>query len=116
MFGLGAYANETWKTFDGDVAKSESHVEEIMSILRQVNDDKLTAEEALAELEALNPAGLAKINKELREKVKAQEEYLAHLEAELDKANNAVNEMNSSTEDAVNEARGYLISGSDYDK
>ena len=106
MFGLGAYANANWKTYDGDVTQSEDHVDEIMEILRQVNTDKLSAEDALAALEALNPAGLAKLNKELREVNAELAEYIAHLEAELTKANEAVDGMNDKTQDALDEARG----------
>lgn len=113
MFGLGALANVTWKTYDGDVTQSEDHVDEIMHILREVNADKLTAEDALASLEALNPAGLAKLNKELRERntqlVADNEElgaYVRHLEAELTKANEAVDGLNGKTQDALGEARG----------
>lgn len=106
--GVGSYAHATWLSFDSDVTVSENNVDEIMDILRQVNTDKLTAEEALSELEALNPAGLAKLNKELREEIKELNKYIAHLETELTKANNAVDELNVKTDSAVDEARGFV--------
>ena len=68
----GAYANEKgWFNFTGkeQATESESHIDEIMQILRDTHDGKISAENALTELEALNPAGLAKKNKELRDQV-----------------------------------------------
>lgn len=70
VFGAGVYASQ-WLNFTGDkqIKQSESDVDEIMQILRDVNSDKMTAEQALKELQDLNPAGLARQNTELREKV-----------------------------------------------
>src|SRR5699024_12214387 len=51
-FTAGVYAAKTdWLWFTGDVLieQSDEHVEEIMTILRQVNADKITAEEARSE-------------------------------------------------------------------
>src|SRR5690625_5715757 len=79
-----------------------------MSILRQVNADKITAEEALAELEALNPPGLVRQIKELKERIAELNEYIEHLEAELNRANDAVTEHNGKTGEAVIEAREYI--------
>lgn len=108
MFSAGVYAAKTdWLWFTGDVVQSEDHVDEIMEILREVNTDKLTAEEALAELEDLNPAGLAKLNKELREENKELNKYITHLENEVTKANNAVDGLNNKTQSAVDEAREF---------
>src|SRR5699024_4373471 len=85
-FATGVYAAKTdWPSFTGDkkVTESSNHVDEIMEILRQVNEDKLTAEQALAELEALNPPGLVSQIKELKEEISELNEYIAHLESEL---------------------------------
>lgn len=110
-FTAGVYAAKTeWVSFTGDVLieQSDGHVEEIMTILRQVNADKITAEEALAELEALNPPGLVRQIKELKERIAELNEYIAHLEAELNRANDAVADHNGKTGEAVIEAREYV--------
>src|SRR5690625_4440874 len=110
-FTAGVYAARAdWLWFTGDVLieQSDGHVEEIMTILRQVNDDKITAEEALAELEALNPPGLVRQIKELKERIAELNEYIEHLEAELNRANDAVAEHNGKTGEAVIEAREYI--------
>ena len=59
VFGAGVYASQ-WLSFTGDeqVEQSKNDVDEIMQILRDVNADKLTAEQALAELQKLDPHGL----------------------------------------------------------
>src|SRR5690625_1733262 len=110
-FTAGVYAAKAdWLWFTGDVLieQSDGHVDEIMSILRQVNADKITAEEALAELEALNPPGLVRQIKELKERIAELNEYIEHLEAELNRANDAVAEHNGKTGEAVIEAREYI--------
>ena len=63
LFATGAYAaNQGWLNFTGDeqVQQSESNVNEIMEILRNVHKGKLDAEQALAELEKLDPMKLQK--------------------------------------------------------
>src|SRR5690625_1389083 len=109
-FTAGVYAAKAdWLWFTGDVLieQSDGHVEEIMTILRQVNTDKITAEEALAELEALNPPGLVRQIKELKERIAELNEYIEHLEIELNRANDAVASHNGRTGAAVNETRDY---------
>lgn len=58
IFGAGVYANEKgWLTnFTGDkqITESENHLNEIMRILEDVNSEKITAEQALKELQDLN--------------------------------------------------------------
>lgn len=145
----GAFAaSQGWLSFTGDnaVENSKSDVDEIMSILEEVHAGKVSAEEALAELEALNPKGLVKKIKALEEEngklVKEntdlrasnsnltntitelenriaqleealanapedQSEYVAHLEAELQRANETVEELSSKTKSAVEKARTY---------
>lgn len=113
-FAAGVYAHSNgWLTFTGDAAIEESsgHVDEIMSILRQVNADKLTAEEALAELQTLNPPGLVKQIKALEAELVEANEYIAHLESELIRANQKVSEHNGKTQDALNEAREIVGEG-----
>lgn len=127
IFTGGVYASQ-WLNFTGDEAieTSDSNVEEIMQILRSVNEGKLSAEEAVStlelrvqELEDMNPSGLAKQNKELRDQVAALEgqiselqaqidsndEYVQHLEEELTRANEAVSAHEGKTQKAVEEAR-----------
>lgn len=71
IFGAGVYASQNWLKFTGDeqIKKSESDIDKIMQILEDVNSEKMTAEQALKELQGLNPAGLAKQNTELRQQV-----------------------------------------------
>lgn len=107
-FTAGVYAaNSEWLRFTGDelIEQSDGHVDEIMTILRQVNADKITAEEALAELEALNPPGLVRQIKELKEQIAELNDYIAHLENELNRANDAVAGHSGKTGEAVIEAR-----------
>ena len=147
IFTGGVYASQ-WLNFTGDeqITQSDDHVDEIMKILRNVNDGKITAEDAVVkletrvqELEDMNPSGLAKQNKELREKVdnlestialrdhtiegleadvadlehqlanapEDQTEYVKHLEEQLQIANEAVEQHNATTSEAVEEARNY---------
>lgn len=110
-FTAGVYAAKAeWLSFTGDalIEQSDGHVDEIMTILRQVNADKITAEEALSELEALNPPGLVRQIKELKERNAELDDYIAHLEAELSRANDAVAEHSGKTGEAVIEAREYV--------
>lgn len=128
LFATGAYAsNQGWLNFTGDeqVQQSENNVNEIMEILRNVHKGKLNAEQALAELEALNPKGLVKKIKALEEEkanlqakiVKLegalanapedQSEYVTHLEKELGRANQLVEQLKSETDKALEEAKSY---------
>lgn len=61
LFSAGVFASQ-WLSFTGDetINQSQNDVDEIMQILRAVNQDKLTAEDALAKLQELNPKGLVK--------------------------------------------------------
>ena len=123
IFSTGAFAAVTWMNYTGteQVEQSNNDIDEIMDILRNVHEGKLSAEEAVTqlqarvdELEGMNPSGLAKQNKELREQVAnleeqlgAGNEYVEHLEAELNKANAQAEEHMSKTQSAVEEARTY---------
>ena len=132
IFAGGVYANEQgWLSFTGDeqIAESENHLDEIMNILRQVSEGKITAEQGLetaneriAELEDMNPSGLAKQNKELRDEIDTLEttiskleayvednsDYIIHLESELERANDLVDSHHDETTKAVQEARTYV--------
>lgn len=114
-------AKSEWLFFTGDseTAESTSHTDEIMEILREVNGDKISAEEALAELEEMNPPGLVRQIKELKAEIERLESeleeayadnaeatgYIEHLESELHRANTKVTELNGITTEAVEEAR-----------
>lgn len=92
LFIGGVYANEKgWLNFTGDsqIEQAGNDVEEIMDILRQVNEGKISAEEAkvqlekrVEELEDLNPSGLAKQNQELRKQVSELQTDLANVTEE----------------------------------
>jgi len=119
IFTAGAFANE-WLGFTGDdqVEQSGNDVDEIMDILRQVDEGKITAEEGLAaaeerikELEDMNPSGLAKKNKELREQVSQLEgtitlrdNTIEGLESDLATANENYN----GAVDRISELEGQL--------
>ena len=128
LFATGAYAsNQGWLNFTGDnqIEQSNSNVNEIMEILRNVHKGKLDAEEALAELEQLNPKGLVKKIKSLEEEKsnlqakiveleealsnapEDQTEYIKHLEKELSRANQLVEQLKSETDKALEEAKTY---------
>ena len=134
LFTTGAFAaNQGWLNFTGDnqIEQSESNVNEIMEILRNVHKGKLDAEEALAELEQLDPKGLqkelekaykdyeklaeqytklARTNENLKAQLKELEdntEYIKHLEKELQRANQLVEQLKAETDKALEEAKTY---------
>ena len=74
--------------FEGDqqIEQAGNDVDEVMQIMRQLNDKNITLEEALKQLQDMNPAGLAKQNKELREQIK-------QLENEISEKNTAYDEL-----------------------
>lgn len=106
IFSVGVYAAEYLKfTGDEELEESNESVNEIMDILRDVNDGKLDAEtsldealERLEKLEDMNPPGLAKENKRLREENK-------RLEDEIKRANTKVSDHHNNVQGALNEAK-----------
>lgn len=113
-FGLGAYANSTWLSYNNNAEKSEGDVDRIMEILRDVNSNKITADEALKEVENIvirlqdKVVMLEAEVKAANDKGKDSEEHIKHLTKELDKANKAVDEMNKKTKTALDEAEGMV--------
>ena len=85
VFGAGVYASQ-WLSFTGDnqIEQSENDVDEIMEILRNVNDDKLTAEQALAELQKLDPHGLKQKNEQLNNEVANLRDQLEQKQVEIE--------------------------------
>ena len=85
VFGAGVYASQ-WLSFTGDnqVEQSKNDVNEIMEILRNVNDDKLTAEQALAELQKLDPHGLKQKNEQLNNEVANLRDQLEQKQVEIE--------------------------------
>lgn len=125
----GAYANEKgWFNFTGQeqAAESENQVDEIMKILRDTHDGKISAENALSELEALNPAGLAKKNKELRDQVEqlkkdngilttdlnAKQTEVNNKQAEIDEKNAAYDQLQQER-DAISSEKDEAIAKRD---
>lgn len=130
LFTGGVYASQ-WLDFTGDkqITQADSDVDEIMEILRKLNTDKITAEEALAKLQGVDTDRLTQIETleddvaklkgtvEMRERdisgLKEQlesagdPEYITHLEEQLTIANNAVEQHSITTTEAVQEARTY---------
>lgn len=93
--GVG-YAMSTWLNFTGDeqVEQSKNNVDEILSILDNVAEQgKIDKEQVgilkdrVKELEDMNPSGLAKLNKELREENK-------QLNADVEAKQNEIEEKN----------------------
>ena len=119
IFTSGVYASQ-WLNFTGDdeIEQADSDIDEIMEILRNVHAGKQSAEEALAELESLNPKGLVEKIKRLEEEkaglqaqIDSDGEYVDHLEKELTRANESVSGHGDKTNAAVEEARTYQDGG-----
>lgn len=122
LFAGGIFASQ-WLTFTGgeSIDQADDDVEEIMEILRDTYEGKINAEQALADLEALNPPGLVKQIKELKEEIEQLKQdnavlttdlaqandYITHIESELTKANNAIESHSNVVTEAVEEARTY---------
>ena len=106
-FALGAYAS-SWLSFTGDtqVVQTKDDIDEIMDILKRVNADKITAEEALAELEALNPHELEEQIKRLKEELKNKteevenkQEEIQNKQKEIDDKNKEINQKNQENDE-----------------
>src|SRR5699024_4195046 len=84
VFGAGVYASQ-WLNFTGDkqIEQSESDVDEIMQILRDVNQDKLSAEDALAKLQELNPEQLVEEIEQLKTELANKRQELENKQKEL---------------------------------
>ena len=122
LFTGGIFASQ-WLSFTGGdtLDQANNDVEEIMEILRDTYEGKISAEQALADLEELNPPGLVKQIKELKEEIEQHKQdnavlttdlaqandYISHLESELTEANNAVESHSNVITEAVEEARTY---------
>ena len=109
IFTGGVFASQ-WLSFTGDnqISQSENDVNEIMEILRSVDDKRMTAEQALEELQALNPKDLAKQNKELREQVKQLENTNGQLVAQLEQKQAEIQEKIEEGNRKVAEKQGEL--------
>src|SRR5699024_8696204 len=92
IFAGGVFASQ-WLSFTGDntIQQSQNDVDEIMQILRDVNQDKLSAEDALAKLQELNPEQLVKeieqLKKELankRQDLETEQDELADKESQTE--------------------------------
>src|SRR5699024_12833954 len=83
--GAGVYASQ-WLSCTGDnlVEESKNDVHEIMEILRNVNDDKLTPEQALAELQKLDPHRLKQKNEQLNNEVANLRDQLEQKQVEIE--------------------------------
>ena len=125
-FGTGVYAAK-WLNFEGDnqVVETSAHIDEILDILERVNADKITAEEALEELENSNNERyqdlIDKIDElhqvigekdriivELQEELQQAEsdkQYIKHLENELKRANKKVEQLNGKSSKALEQAK-----------
>lgn len=94
----GAYANEKgWFNFTGkeQAAQSERDINEVMAIMRELNEKNITIEQALEELQDLNPSGLAKQNKELRDQIEQLKTDNVGLTTELNAKQKEIDEKNT---------------------
>src|SRR5699024_10479943 len=84
IFAGGVFASQ-WLSFTGDntIQQSQNDVDEIMQILRDVNQDKLSAEDALAKLQELNPEQLVKEIEQLKTELANKRQELENKQKEL---------------------------------
>lgn len=96
VFAGGMYAN-SWLSYNSaSVETANSDVDRIMELFREVNDEKISIEEAYAELEALNPKGLVNKIKQLEADLAASNQSNSELTANLEQANQAKAEAENS--------------------
>ena len=83
LFTVVAYGS-SWMNFNGEgqLDQSALDVEQILEILDQVHTDKITSEEALEELKAMDPHGLLAENKQLKDDIEGLETDVANLSDE----------------------------------
>ncbi|GGK03764.1 hypothetical protein GCM10007063_27650 [Lentibacillus kapialis] len=111
-FTSGAMASD-WLKFNGDddIEQSKSNVDEIMDILDQVHQDKMSAKEALEEIqdkyEDVDVDELEERIDNLKEENDDQSEYISHLEDEVERANKKAGNMKDKTSNALEEAQDY---------
>ena len=84
IFAGGVFASQ-WLSFTGDntIQQSQNDVDEIMQILRDVNQDKLSAEDALSKLQELNPEQLVKEIDQLKTELANKRQELENKQKEL---------------------------------
>ena len=100
--GVG-YAAANWINFTGDeqIEQSQNNVDEILAILEEVSaEGKIDKEQVevltarVKELEDMNPSGLEKLNKELREENEQLKNNNAQLATDLNAKQKEINEKN----------------------
>ena len=94
LFTGGIFASQ-WLSFTGgdSIDQANNDVEEIMEILRDTYEGKISAEQALADLEELNPPGLVKQIKELKEEIEQLKQANAVLTTDLAQANDYISQL-----------------------
>src|SRR5699024_10147008 len=124
--GIFAYQ---YLTFTGteQAEQTNNNSSEMLQIIKDLSADKITAEEAAAqllaqqeatsaelaaaqarvkELEDMNPSGLAKLNKQLREENEQLKNTNAQLTTDLNDKQNEINEKNTFIDQLQNERDG----------
>ena len=117
LFAGGVFAYQ-YLTFTGteQAEQTNNNSSEMLQIIKDLSADKITAEEAAAqllaqqeamadelaaaqarvkELEDMNPSGLANLNKQLREENEQLKNTIAQLNTELNAKQNEINEKNT---------------------
>lgn len=121
VFGAGVYAAQNWMNFtgDGQIEQSKNNVDEILAILDKVSaEGKIDKEQVdiltarVKELEDMNPSGLAKQNRELREEVKQLTADLTSKQNEIEEKNIAYNNLQTER-DTIATARDNAIAERD---
>lgn len=114
IFSAGAFAS-VWMNFNGNdqIDNSDSHVAEIMDILRATNEGKLSAEESerlmAEELELYkenNPPGLVNKISELEDEIEQLKTDNAGLATDLNAKQDEINDKQSQIEALQNERDG----------
>lgn len=114
-FATGVYASNNWLNFEGEdkAETTQDNIEEILNILENVHDGKISAEDALKDIR--------KKEKELKDKIaksendlknaestkKENEDELKHLRKELETANKVVGKTYEESQKALKKAKEY---------
>lgn len=84
VFAGGMMAN-SWMNYNStSLETADSDLDRIMELFDELNNDKITAEQALAELESLNPKGLVEKIKQLKKDLSSKDQIIANHVSELE--------------------------------
>lgn len=112
IFTGGIYASQ-WLSFTGSqqAAQSESDIDDIMAILRDVHDGKITAEQAAGGLTAINEQ-LRIENGQLTTEMANQKQQVEDKQAEIQSKQDEINEKNKAY-DTLQQERDQIATARD---